>query len=328
MAPTVPPLLFLQSAAAKNAHWKGDTYTQIGPVNAFNRPIDQQSPLGARVFAPMPIKHYRRELPGTSTVPSGCTDTGAPLPGLYHSSVHRMRDHDRPGGLVTQSMVTSLHQDTVAPLIPVSDQFVGVVQSCSSSEGVRGEPPIEFSDQANARRRARGSGGGIRKIPARLDSGPLQPQYFSSTHQRLYARNRTFEQNQITQLRQGDATITPGQAGSYDHVYASGTATSCPGQVGGPTTYVPVYYKPSNNKYATQGAVSASQHILRKHYDAVTYGGQVTQTPAGLLKPSALAYIIGGDAYRLKDKIGSAAPLVPTVTATGEYRTCASSRMM
>lgn len=325
MPPTVPhPLFFLHHPAPKPVDWKGSTYHQVGPITAYNLPRPDDPPLGARIFGPLPLKHYRRELPGAGL--ATCSESGAPLPGLYHNI--RMRDHERPGGVVTQSGVASLRQDTAAPLVPDSDQYAGAALSCSAAEGVRGEPPVEFSDQANARRRVRGSGGGVRKIPARLESGPLQPQYFTSTQQRLYARNRTFAQNQITQMRQGDPALTPGQPGSYDHVYASGTATSCPGAApGDPTTYIPVYYKPSNSKHAHQGAVSASQHILRKHYDTVTYGGQAVQTPGGLLKPSALAYSVGGDAYRLKDRIiGSEAPRVPTVTSTGEYRTCAPKR--
>jgi len=65
-----------------------------------------------------------------------------------------------------------------------------------------------------------------------------------------------------------------------------------------------MYYKPSNTRFATQGAVSASDRVLRVKYDTITRNGATYQTTFGCEVPSAMAYNISGYTYRLKDKIG------------------------
>jgi hypothetical protein len=67
--------------------------------------------------------------------------------------------------------------------------------------------------------------------------------YFQSTHERLYARCKTFKQNQYSFERNGDD-------GSY---YVA--------QCSNPSNCAEVTYKPSNKKYGVQGAVSSSARI-------------------------------------------------------------------
>jgi hypothetical protein len=305
------PIPELYTTPNPNVAWKGHTFNQIGPVTVFNRPSNNPALAQTNIFHAQPIKHWRRELPGTTSAAS-CSNSGR-----YHNP-RRLGEINQPGGIITNSVATQYMQDIIAPILPPE-------QICTA-----GTDAECMSVQANAKRRARSSGM-IRKLPATLTAGPQQPNYFTTAEQRLYARNKTVEQNQITLMQRGDATITPGQPGTYDNVYASGTATSCSGNNGtnstNTTTYIPVYYKPSNSKYANQGAVSGGERVFRLKYDTVMYGGQATNTPYGLLKPTALAYSTGGNAYRLKDKIGVDAPLVPIFPAGGgPMRTCASAR--
>jgi len=297
--PPVPPILYTRTTPSTD--WKGPTYHQVAPSTVFNQiPPDTQVGV-ANLYRALPVKHYRRELPGTNDT---CTNA-------YHNP-GRMRDINRPGGTVTHSAATQFRQDTVAPIIPPSE-------ICSADS-------VCLSAQANARRRARSSG------MIRKNTSGATPTYYTTASQRLYGRNKTYEQNQITLMREGDATIIPGNPGSYENVYASGTAVNCPGTNQNESstttsTYIPVYYKPSNSRFSHQGAVSANERSFRLKYDAIMAGGQVTNTPYGLLKPAEFAYAINGHSYRLKDKIGVDAPLVPTFTPySSEMKTCASSR--
>lgn len=280
-----------------NVDWKGQWVNEIGPTTMYNTPTPPAlEQLANNVFRALPLKHYRRELPGTNT--NQCSNAV-----LYHNP-GRLTDINRPGGMVTNSASTQFRQDTVALVIPPSD-------ACGLGEGQC------MSSQSNARKRVRSSG--MMTQPKNSQSGN---QYFVTGNQYLYSRNKTAVQNTIIQLRHGDSTLSPGQPGSQHNVYSSGTtSTAC---ANGEIIEYPVYYKPNNYKYAQQGAVTSSDRIYRIKYDTITYGGQAVNTPYGLLKPSSLAYAVNGDTYRLKDKIGTQAPCVPTVLSYqgANMRTC------
>jgi hypothetical protein len=306
--PSVPPPI-QYDRTNQLVDWKGPTFHQIAPTTIYNNPSEETIAPNNFLRA-LPLKHYRRDIPGINGNNDGNYNGNCVNNLLYHNP-GRIRELYQPGGTQVNSSETQYRQDTIAPILPPSE-------ICSAGS-------VCLSAQANARRRARSSGM-IRKTTA------TTPNYYTTAGQRLYGRNKTYEQNQITQFRQGDASIIPGAPGSYDNVYASGTAVNCPGTTPGnssvtSTTYIPVYYKPSNPRFAHQGAVSANERMFRLKYDTVTNGGQVTNTSFGLLRPSALAYYVNGDVYRLKDKIGVPAPLVPTFSLdSSEMKTCASSR--
>lgn len=266
----------------ETVHWKGPTFSQIAPVTKYNI----RAP-NSNVFRALPSKHYRKELP---VGPDDCSRGGHRNPG-------RMAEYNQPGGIVTNTSVTALAPagtgDVVAPIIPP-------LQSCSVAGAC-------VSTQNNALSRVRSAGMTKKGVSA-------ANKYYSDNRQYLQSRNRTVYQNGIHILRQGDATSIPGTVASYDNVYASGTIAYCPGaQPGESTKYYPVHYHPSNYKYGTQGAVSAGEKILRLKYDTVTYGGQATNTPFGVLAPSNLAYALGADTYRLKDKLSGPFPCTPGV---------------
>lgn len=65
-----------------------------------------------------------------------------------------------------------------------------------------------------------------------------------------------------------------------------------------------LYYKPSNTRFATQGAVSASSRILRVKYDTITNNGYIYQKTFGSSVASAMSYGVSGVTYTIKDKIG------------------------
>lgn len=72
----------------------------------------------------------------------------------------------------------------------------------------------------------------------------------------------------------------------------------------GPPIYVPLYYKPSNYQYASQGGVSSSDKITRLKYNTITTNALKFRTAFGNATGNALAYSTSGSTYTLKDKMG------------------------
>jgi hypothetical protein len=68
--------------------------------------------------------------------------------------------------------------------------------------------------------------------------------------------------------------------------------------------YDMVYFKPSNTKFATQGAVTASDRVLRVKYDTITKNGGIFQNTYGSGAGSAIAFAISENTYTIKDKLG------------------------
>jgi hypothetical protein len=68
--------------------------------------------------------------------------------------------------------------------------------------------------------------------------------------------------------------------------------------------YVPIYYKPSNPQFASQGGVSASSFTSRARYDAITKNASIFYRTMGKEVGNALAYGVPENGYTVKDKIG------------------------
>jgi hypothetical protein len=76
--------------------------------------------------------------------------------------------------------------------------------------------------------------------------------------------------------------------------------------------YVPIYYKPNNPQFATQGAVSAGDLITRKKYNAITTSASSFRSAFGNQTADALAYGSGQYGYTLKERIGYPSKITPT----------------
>ncbi len=92
------------------------------------------------------------------------------------------------------------------------------------------------------------------------------------------------------------------------------------------TPYVPLYYKPSNSKFAVQGGVDASARLARLKYDTVTTSANTFMTAYGRATADALAYGVPGPGYTLKDKIGFTQPMVP-VAKNNTMQSCPTSHI-
>ena len=78
------------------------------------------------------------------------------------------------------------------------------------------------------------------------------------------------------------------------------------------TPYIPLYYKPSNSKFATQGSVDASARLNRLKYDTVTNSANTFMTAYGRQTANALSYGVPGPSYTIKDKVGYSNGRTPT----------------
>jgi len=81
--------------------------------------------------------------------------------------------------------------------------------------------------------------------------------------------------------------------------------------------YATMNYKPSNTRFATQGAVSSSARALRLNYDTITTSGNTFREPFGQEVVNALAYGVPGVGYTLKSKTGYPDTCTPYISKYG-----------
>lgn len=94
-------------------------------------------------------------------------------------------------------------------------------------------------------------------------------------------------------------------------------------------TYKPVYYKPSNFNYNTQGAVDASDRLARLKYNAITDNASKYMNAFGSQVANALAYGVPEGGYTDKDKKGFPLKCTPKFNKyyTGGVRNCSSKSL-
>ena len=109
--------------------------------------------------------------------------------------------------------------------------------------------------------------------------------------------------------------------GSQGNQFRTGTANPAIG-----TPYVPLYYKPSNSKFASQGGVDSSARLTRLKYDTVTNSANTFMSAYGKQTANALAYGVQSPGYTIKDKVGYSAAKTPTVNR-GSVVACESGKL-
>lgn len=129
--------------------------------------------------------------------------------------------------------------------------------------------------------------------------------------------NSTYTENAVIN---GYNAIYPGYV--RGNQFNTGTANPTIG-----THYVPLYYKPSNSKFASQGGVDSSARLTRLKYDTVTNSANTFMTAYGKQTANALAYGVASPGYTIKDKVGYPVARTPTVSR-GEVTACQSSKLM
>jgi hypothetical protein len=92
-------------------------------------------------------------------------------------------------------------------------------------------------------------------------------------------------------------------------------------------SYSITYYKPSNNRFATQGGVSSSDMTQRIKYETISRNGLLYSRTLGSEVGSAMSYGVSEHVYTLKDKIGYPLTKTPVIDKyTGAMKCLANAR--
>jgi len=94
--------------------------------------------------------------------------------------------------------------------------------------------------------------------------------------------------------------------------------------------FIPLYYKPSNSKFATQGGVDSGSRLARLKYDTITNSANSFRTAFGNQTANSLAYGVPnpGPTNNQKDKLGYPNTCSPVIDPrTGAISRCKSSRI-
>jgi len=275
-------------------HWKGKTFSQVSSILQKNKPNDSIKP-NSQFFKALPNQIYRREIVSVENPQSGSSR------GTKISTTT-----DIPGGTIvnTQSTLCEGIMGTANLTYDESKTALQCSPGCNSQldndVSQRNSKYIQtLSIQENARRRVRSSG----MMRPRFKENTIQSDNYASSGQYLHSRNKTFQQNQFSNLRKGDSSAIPGTTASQDNKYASNTIQYCDSS-SNLTNYVPVYYKPNNSKFAQQGAVDSGCRLTRLKYDTITSAGNSMRVAYGPSTANALAYGVPSNGYTIKDKIG------------------------
>jgi len=280
--------LGLQQIFPKNFEWKGKTFSEVTSLLRKNNNIDTNNYPSSVFFKPQPLKIYRREIAtvtNTSQSRKSSTVQNFEVPGGSIILDPTNNTSDCNGVTNTKILNYNDVDKSYNPCSACDDPLVGATDSTF----VR-----SLSSQDNARRRVRSGGMNRTKFIANRNNSQ---NYYSSSSQYLHGRNKTFKQNQFNSLRMEGTH-------SDENVYASNTVQSCGTDTNGNTSYVPVYYKPNNAKFAQQGGVSSSNRLVRLKYDTITDVGASMTKVYGNHTANALAYGVPANGYTIKDKIG------------------------
>lgn len=251
--------------------WKGKTFKQISSTIQKN---NLQNAHSNNIFRALPLKHYRREVAITTPqISNGRISTSVTL------------HHDIPGGTTRTDVCNG-----VQTVNDFNYNESKTEKSCNACSEIKIDS-MGLSQADNARRRVRSAGMNRKKFDEEINN---RPNNYASASEYLHSRNRTFKQNQFTNLRNEN----------QDHeknVYSSNTLQFCANPS---TNYVPVYYKPNNQKFANQGAVDSSARLARLKYDTITDSAGKTMIALGKHTANALAYGVPVNGYTIKDKMG------------------------
>jgi hypothetical protein len=272
--------------------WKGKTFNQITTTYQRNKNTGN-----ANLFNAGPVKLYRK---------------GIAVPDISSCSrnIISIDELNQPGGSI---------------VIPVGEKYFGLVNTLDLKlPNTSYERPglcnmnntVNLCPAANAKRRVR-SAGMIKKNTSNISAN-----YYTNSQQYLQSRSRTFSQNQYNYIKLGNPNAKPGDPLSQHNTYYPNSSfialdSSC--------VYIPpVYYKPSNSEFASQGGVSSSERTLRKVYNTITTNASVYRKAYGSQVADALAYGVPTPGYTVKDTIGYPNTNVPIIKPDGKLRSCST----
>jgi hypothetical protein len=291
--------------------------TVVPPTNliAMHKSVNQTHV----ALRPLPLKHYRRELSVVSDEvdESNCN-------GCSERTSSKIDVFNQPGGYLVNPDVDEMSRIVGIPStleMKARNVKTNLPPGCHATLDRNG---VCFDAGANALKRVRSAGMIVKKSayvapfstggsnPANPDKAAYNAPFSTSMQQYMYSRGRTFTQNQSHILKSGSLV-------GGDAVFAITTPipfdNSC--------AYLPTYYKPNNQKFAQEGAVTTSARLTRLKYDTVTTNGGLYSTALGSAVGNAMAYNnISPNPYSLKEKIGYPLTKYPIFPKYGKDKMC------
>jgi len=205
-----------------------------------------------------------------------------------------IRDFENPNGYLLVNSVLSPEGDCTSLANTIDFNLPNSKYETGGSVELSVNPNVCFSQADNARRRCRSGGAAIKQY----DITNRKKNYYTSSKQYLYDRNLTFDQNMFQ--------------------YAVSDKNEC----NAPTV------KPSNDRFKTQGGVSASDLIARVRYEEITNAASQMANAYGAETANALAYGVNATIYTNKDKVGSQSNPTPVIDKhTGELKRCSTKKI-
>ena len=200
-------------------------------------------------------------------VTRGSTETSSSCNPRVSMSIDELT---RPGGYIVTSETPLVDENGLASTLDLklpNDTTQLGTPSCNTKESC-------FSPAADARRRVRSAGMIKRKFNTDVST------YYTNTNQYLTARNETYARNMFNYQDQG--IKTPGTKCTLNSTY-----------------------KPSNERFMTQGGVSSGDVTTRRAYNAITKVGASFRTSFGNELANAMAYgVPNSGGTNIKEKIG------------------------
>lgn len=296
--------------------WKGKTFSQVSSILQKNKANGETTT--ALTLRALPNKLYRKEIASVLITQNKSSAKKATVTGTM----------DFPGSTIVGTKSVLLCEGIMGT-VDLNFNESKTSQQCSS--GCNGDLNIDnpefrnsryiqsLSLQDNARRRVRSAG---MSRPRYALNNNSNADHYASAGQYMHSRNKTFQQNQFSNLRIGDRSATPGTPASLENQYSSNTIQYCKTDTTSisATTpnFVPVFYKPNNSKYAQQGAVDSGCRITRLKYDTITNQGNAMYKVFGRSTANALAYGGPPNGYTIKDKIGYPNKCTPVICKTSK----------
>jgi hypothetical protein len=209
-----------------------------------------------------------------------------------HSTKISIEDINSPGGVIMNSSsknAVNMTNKTAEGLVNYLNEKDVVPNNTTEKPGMCTN--VTICREVNARNRVR-------------TSGIVKSNYNYNTNQYLHRRKKTFEQNQYT----------------YPSNTVCKTSTN-------ETTYEkiiePTYYKRSNSKFKTQGAVSSSDRLLRLKVDNIDGMGALNRIAYGSSFAMSNGYNTTiAPVYNIKEQIGYSMTATPVILANGSFKKC------
>lgn len=200
------PDVFSKKLLTTTMKWKGKTFQQMNSGIKYNAPTYGTKIAPILLRHALPLKLYRREI---ASIDTHCNPRTSLLYQFDNPGQNITTQYSTGKGLATLFDINYENNSCQHPKNPISTDT-----TCN----------VYLSQQNNARLRVRSAG----MVRRKFNTNNNNDTYYTDSNQYLTARNRTFKQTQYFHIKQGDASVKPGSAQSYNNIYTANGISHCP----------------------------------------------------------------------------------------------------